>query len=169
MPVGAKERVKIETPVRTDGDIAERELPHKMIVMSPLSGQRRPKLKRPTLVGLNSANNVDALMKTMKPVIRIDVTNTLTSAGAEADPGAEVDEQKIQALTLSFSSMEDFTPEGLERALSEAMPEFKKKVEALRNFENFQTQLGLKEELTGIEQDLEDPELLNALRGNIGS
>ena len=41
-----KERVEIKCPVRTDGAIKNKELPFKMLVMAPLSGQRSPGLKK---------------------------------------------------------------------------------------------------------------------------
>jgi type VI secretion system ImpB/VipA family protein len=157
-----KERVEIKCPVRTDGAIKNKELPWRMLVMLPLSGQSNPVLKRPQLIGTNAPNDLNSLMKKVQPVLRIDVKNKLRSMPSEPAGGAP-EEDDIVPLTLSFKNIDDFMREGLEVALSKLMPEFKEKVDALRKYQHLRTQMDMNTELQDIDRDLADRELLDLL------
>ena len=100
-------RVQITYDVETDGAIELKELPFVLGILSDLSGKPDkplPRLRDRKFVEIDR-DNLDAVMRGMKPRLAYRVDNKLTD-----------DDTKL-ALELRFNSLEDFEPEQVARQI----------------------------------------------------
>ena len=96
-----KPRVHIKYEVETEGTVVDKELPFVVGVMGDFSGDPTSPLKsmkERKFVQIDR-DNFDSIMAKMTPGLQLKVANTL------ADDGSEM------AVSLGFSSMEDFSPD----------------------------------------------------------
>jgi type VI secretion system ImpB/VipA family protein len=137
----------ITTPISSNGAVENKELPHRIVVLAPLSGQKRPEIgghnSPPIRVTKSKRNDTTALMKKLKPTVALKrISNHFA-------PKTQVD------LNLNFNSMQDFTPRGIEKQLETQMPQFKAVLDELRRCELLRTQLGN----TSVGDDLKKKDL----------
>jgi type VI secretion system ImpB/VipA family protein len=148
-------------PIKVGNAIKTRELPHKLFIVAPISGEKNPPMKAPRVVNTTGTNSLSNLMVETEPELSIDVASHL---GAKGSSGASVPgETGTLHLNVKFHTMDDFTPKGVERALAAAVPAFKEKLAALDKLTNFQAKLMNTKDLEGLDVDLEDPGLRDVL------
>ena len=142
-------RVQIEYDVELYGSKKKVQLPFVMGVLSDLSGKPADPLapvadRKFTDVDVD---NFDSFLKSQKPRVAFQVSNTLTGEG------------NIN-LDITFESMDDFTP----AAIARKVDALNKLLEARTQLSNLMTYMDGK---TGAEQliqkVLQDPELLKSL------
>jgi type VI secretion system protein ImpB len=142
-------RVQIEYEVELYGAQKKVELPFVMGVMSDLSGDSRDGLSpvdERKFVEFD-ATNIDDRMRSINPTVNMTVPNQLTGEG-------NLD------LTLSFQSIDDFSPAALARQVGP----LQKLLEARTQLSNLVTYMDGKSAAENlIAQALADPALLKAL------
>lgn len=142
-------RVQIEYDVELYGAEKKIELPFVMAVLSDLSG--KPSEALPPVADRKfleiDVDNFDARMKSMKPRVAFQVSNTLTGEGN-------------MAVDITFESMDDFTP----AAIAGKVEGLKQLLEARKQLANLVTYMDGKtdaEEL--IARVIKDEALLKSL------
>ncbi|EIZ2109804.1 type VI secretion system contractile sheath small subunit [Salmonella enterica] len=100
-----KARINLKLDLHTGGVSKKTELPLKLLVAGDFSnGQESAPLSERKKVNL-TRNNFDAVISEYSPKVNLTVKNTLAGDGCEDN------------ISLTFRSMEDFTPEQVSRQI----------------------------------------------------
>ncbi|MDI6537297.1 type VI secretion system contractile sheath small subunit [Pantoea ananatis] len=100
-----KARINLKLDLHTGGASKKTELPLKLLVAGDFSnGQESAPLPERKKVNLNK-NNFDAVLSEYSPKLNLTVKNTLT------------DDDSEENISLSFQSMQDFSPEQVSRQI----------------------------------------------------
>jgi len=108
-------RVHITYDVETQGANARRELPFVVGVLADLSGHHDeplPKLINRTVREMDR-DNFEAVMRTIRPGLDLNVTNRLLESGLEPIESYLLPEYGTLAVALRFGSLEDFRPDAV--------------------------------------------------------
>ncbi len=151
-----KPRVHIKYEVETNDGVAQHELPFVVGVMGDFSmdnTQNRKPLRERKFIEIDR-DNFDNVMQRMNPQLSIRVKNVFTTA-----------EQELP-VTLSFASLDDFSPENL----TDAIPMLKK-LKALRHMlRDLLSQSDRSPQLEALlEQALKEPEVLAKLSAELSN
>ena len=128
------ERIEIECPVRVGDAVKNQKLPHKILIMAPLSGAEKPPIRAPVRVTQTGSTSLEKLMQRVKPTVTVDL-----------------DGQKI---TLAFERPSDFGREGVEKALAKQSKAFGEKRAKLRRLRDFQEKCSNIEGLDQVADEL---------------
>jgi type VI secretion system protein ImpB len=100
-----KARINLKLDLHTGGASKKTELPLKLLLAGDFShGQASAPLSERKKVNLHK-NNLDAVLADYSPTVNLSVKNTLAADGSEDN------------VTLTFQSMNDFTPEQVSRQI----------------------------------------------------
>ena len=100
-----KARINLKLDLHTGGASKKTELPLKLLLAGDFShGQASAPLSERKKVNLHK-NNLDAVLADYSPTVNLTVKNTLAADGSEDN------------VTLTFQSMNDFTPEQVSRQI----------------------------------------------------
>lgn len=100
-----KARINLKLDLHTGGASKKTELPLKLLLAGDFShGQASAPLSERKKVNLHK-NNLDAVLADYSPTVNLSVKNTLADDGSEDN------------VTLTFQSMNDFTPEQVSRQI----------------------------------------------------
>lgn len=149
-----KPRVHITYEVETEGAVEEKELPFVVGVMGDFSGHPTEKLK--SLKDRKFVNidrdNINDVMRQMKPGLNLRVENTLSGEGE-------------MAVQLKFESMDDFDPANVAKQVEP----LKKLLETRDKLRDLLTKVDLSEDLEEVLEDvLKNTDHLQKLSGELG-
>lgn len=100
-----KARVNIKLDLHTGGSHKNTELPLKLMVVGDYSnGAEQRSVSERESVSINK-NNFDSVLSDFAPAVSLAVENTLAADGSE------------EAISLTFRSMQDFSPEQVSRQI----------------------------------------------------
>jgi type VI secretion system protein ImpB len=150
-----KPRVHITYEVETEGAVEEKELPFVVGVMGDFSGHPTEKLKplKDRKFITIDRDNLNDVMKQMKPGLNLRVANTLQDDGSE------------MAVQLKFESMEDFEPANVAKQVKP----LRELLEARDRLRDLLTKVDLSDDLESVlSQVLGSTEQLSKLAKELG-
>jgi type VI secretion system protein ImpB len=150
-----KPRVHIKAEVETEGAKLVYDLPFVVGVMGDFSGDPTGELKPLEDRGFVEIDrdNIDDVLKRMKPGLNLRVENTLKGDGSE------------MAVQLKFESMDDFEPINVARQVEP----LKKLLDTRDKLRDLMTKVDLSSELENVLEDiLKDTEGVSKLAGELG-
>ncbi len=150
-----KPRVHIKAEVETEGAKLVYDLPFVVGVMGDFSGDPTGDLKPladRSFVEIDR-DNIDGVLKRMKPGLNLRVENTLKGDDSE------------MAVQLKFESMEDFEPVNVARQVEP----LKKLLDTRDKLRDLMTKVDLSSDLESVLEDvLKDTENVSKLAGELG-